>query len=397
MKMPLQGIKIIDLTRILSGPYITMTLADLGAEVIKIESPEGDNTRQWGPPFIGEDSTYYQSINRNKKSLVLNLKTEKGKGIFLDLIKDADVVIENFKPKTIDKLGIGYDVLQEYNPRIILASISGFGQTGPYAEKPGYDILATGMGGFLSVTGEPDGPPVKAGFSIADLGTGMWAGFGILVALWNREKSGEGQWVDLSLLDTMVSWQTYIASNYFSTEKNPKRLGGAHPNIVPYQIFEASDGHFVVAVGNEIMWKKFVGKLNFDALRSKKFELNKDRVENREELILILNDIFKDKPKEEWIKTFESINIPSGPVNEISEVFSDPQVIEREMVYEKEDPETGPVKFLGTPLKFSKTPSKFKNFPPKLGEHSNEILKQLGYTNEEIEKLEQEGVTTICK
>ena len=393
--MPLTGINIIDLTRILSGPYITMTLADLGAEVIKIESPQGDDTRQWGPPFIGEESAYYLSINRNKKSLVLNLKEEKGKEIFLKLVDDADVVIENFKPGTMDKLGIGYDVLKKRNPRIILSSISGFGQTGPYAQKPGYDVLAQGMGGLISVTGEPDRPPVKAGFSIADVGTGMWAGFGIMVALWEREKSGVGQWIDSSLLDTIVSWQTYIAGNYFATGKNPKRLGGAHPNIVPYQIFEASDGYFILAVGNDGMWKRLVEELDVDTLRDPKFEMNKGRVEHRDELISILTGIFKEQRRDEWIELFERINIPSGPVNEISDVLNDPHILEREMVVEKIHPELGKVKMLGTPIKLSKTPAKIKSFPPKLGEHSEKILKKMGYSLEEIEIMVEQGITKI--
>jgi len=263
---PLKGIKVIDLTRILSGPFCTMTLADLGAEIIKIESPKGDDTREWGPPFIKEEAAYFLSVNRNKKSVVLNLKNQKGKKIFLELLQEADVVVENFRPGTLDRLGIGYETLKSYNKKIILASISGFGQNGPYSQKPGYDVLAQGMGGLMSVTGEPGRPPVKGGYSLADIGTGMWAVIGILSALREREVSGLGQWIDTALLDTMVSWQTYLAGNYFATEENPKPLGGAHPNIVPYQVFEASDGYFILAVGNDNLWDAFVTNLNLDVL-----------------------------------------------------------------------------------------------------------------------------------
>ncbi len=390
--LPLEGIKIIDLTRILSGPFCTMTLADMGAEVIKIESPAGDDTRKWGPPFINEQSAYYTSINRNKQSIVLNLKEEKGRKILLDLVKDADVVVENFRPGTIAKLGVGYETLKEHNPRIILCSISGFGQTGLYAQKPGYDVLAQGMGGLMSVTGEKGGAPVKAGYSLADIGSGMWAAFGILTALWERERSGEGQWVDTSLLDTMVSWQTYLAANYFATNDNPEPLGGAHPNIVPYQVFEASDGHFIIAVGNDKLWQAFIGALDKEELNDERFATNPDRVNNREILIPMLNQIFKTKTVQEWITIIENARIPCGPVNKFSDVLSDPHVLDREMVIEMSSPEGNAVKMLGIPVKFSRTPGKARDLPPKLGEHTDLILKKLGYSDQEIDELSRDGI-----
>lgn len=391
--LPLQGIKVIDLTRILSGPFCTMTLADLGAEVIKIETPNGDDTRQWGPPFINEESAYYLSVNRNKKSIVLNLKEEKGKEVFYKLVKDADVVVENFRPGTLKRLGADYETLKELNPGIVLASISGFGQTGPYALKPGYDVLAQGMGGLMSVTGEPDGPPVKGGYSLADIGTGMWAIIGILSALRERDISGEGQWVDASLLDTMVSWQTYLAGNYFATGEDPKPLGGAHPNIVPYQVFGASDGHFILAVGNDNLWKSFVEAMDEDILRDEKYATNPQRVEQRETLLALLEELFANRTVKEWVEIFENAKIPVGPVNKFSDILEDEHIKYREMVVEKEHPTVGNLRMLGIPVKLSRTPGEINTVPPGLGEHSDSVLKDLGYSDEEITALKEAGVT----
>jgi crotonobetainyl-CoA:carnitine CoA-transferase CaiB-like acyl-CoA transferase len=390
--LPLEGVKVIDLTRILSGPYCTMVLADLGAEVIKIEPPSGDDTRGWGPPFIKEESAYFLSVNRNKKSISINLKEEKGREIFFKLIKDADVVVENFRPGTLKKLGIGYEELKKHNSSIILASISGFGQTGPFAQKPGYDVLAQGMGGLMSVTGEQGRPPVKAGYSLADIGAGMWAIIGILSALLEREKSGEGQWIDVSLLDTMIAWQTYLAGNYFATKLDPQPLGGAHPNIVPYQVFKASDGYFILAIGNDQLWKKFVNVMDLPELNNHRFATNADRVRNRDELISLLEETFKWKTVKEWIHLFENAKIPCGPVNKFSDILNDPHVIEREMVVEKEHSTVGTLKMLGIPVKLSRTPGQIRSAPPLLGEHTETILKSLGYHNKEIESLVEDKI-----
>lgn len=365
--------------------------ADLGAEVIKIESPGGDDTRQWGPPFVHGESAYFLSINRNKKSMVLNLKQERAKEVFLKLVETADVVVENFRPGTLERLGIGYETLKQHNPRIILASISGFGQTGPYAHKPGYDVLAQGMGGLMSVTGEENRPPVKAGFSLADVGAGMWAAFGIMVALWERERSGEGQWVDASLLDTVISWQTYLAGNYFATRQDPKPLGGAHPNIVPYQVFEASDGYFILAVGNDSHWNSFVKAMNMEIFEDPRFATNPDRVRNRDVLIPIMEEIFKQKTVKEWIALFEGVKIPCGPVNKFSDILNDPHVLEREMVVKVPHDEWGMLEMLGIPIKLSRTPGQVHSVPPKLGEHTEQVLKNLGYDEMEIEALEASG------
>ena len=390
--LPLSNIKIIDLSRLLSGPYATMMFSDLGAEVIKVETPNGDDTRHLGPPFIQDWSTYFLSINRNKKSISLNLKTEEGKEILLKLIEDADVVIENFRPGTLEKLGLSYEVLKERNQGIILASISGFGQKGKYAQKPGYDILAQAMGGLMSVTGEKGGEPVKAGYSFADLGTGMWAAFGILVALQERQQSGEGQWIDAALLDTIISWQTYLASSYFATGENPRPLGTEHPNIVPYQVFQASDSSFVVAIANDKMWLAFIDKIDIDSLKNPMYEKNKGRVIHRKTLIPLLEDIFIQHTRQEWDDFFEDIKIPVGPVNQLSEALEDPHVIERGMVQERESKEIGKYKTLGLPLHFSRTPGHIRTFPPKLGEHTVSILESLGYMENEINKFLEQGV-----
>ncbi len=390
----LKGVRVIDLSRILSGPFCTMTLGDMGAEIIKIESPDGDDTRVWGPPFIEGESSYYLSVNRNKKSVVINLKTDKGRQLLLDLVRTADIVVENFRPGTLDRLGIGYSVLEEVNPMIILASISGFGQTGPYAKRPGYDVIAQGMGGLMSVTGEPDGPPVKVGYSVADVGTGLWAAYGIMVALFARDRIGHGQWVDASLLETMISWQTYLAGNFFATGVNPRPLGGAHPNICPYQVFPASDGYFNLAVGNDSLWKKCCAAIELELADDPLFKTNANRVENRERLVTILEQLFKTKTVREWVALFEEAAIPCGPVYQFSDLYSDPQVLHREMLVEVQHPTVGPVKMTGIPVKLSGTPGRIVSPPPQLGEHTREILVELGYSQEKIQELYSERVVS---
>ncbi|UJL45558.1 CoA transferase [Virgibacillus sp. NKC19-16] len=390
----LEGIKVIDLSRILSGPYCTMVLADMGAEVIKIEAPGGDDTRTWGPPFFDTESAYFFSINRNKKSIVVNLKTEEGRELLLDLVKEADVVVENFKPGTLERLKIGYETLKDVNPGIILASISGYGQTGPYSKKPGYDVIAQGMGGLTSVTGEPGQPPVKAGFSIADIGTGVWAIVGIQSALLSRNDTGKGQWIDVSLLDTIISWQTYLAGNYFASGENPKPQGGAHPNIVPYQLFESNDGYFNIAVGNDSLWRKFCQALGEPTLiDNPEFRTNKDRVLNRDQLVPYLQEMFHKKTTNHWIQLLEDAGIPCGPVLNFAQVYQDEHVLAREMLVEVNHPTAGKVKMTGMPIKFSETPSQIVSAPPLLGQHTTEVLKETLQKNpEDIHRLKEAGV-----
>ncbi|WP_227002720.1 CaiB/BaiF CoA transferase family protein [Salicibibacter kimchii] len=390
--MPLKDIRIIDLSRLLSGPYATMMLSDLGAEVIKVESPSGDDTRQFGPPYYHEWSSYFLSVNRNKKSISLDLKTEQGKDVLLKMIRTADVVIENFRPGTMERLGLSYETMKEYNPKIILASISGFGQYGSYSKKPGYDVLAQAMGGLMSVTGEKNGEPLKAGYSFADLGTGMWAAFGIMTALWERNKSGEGQWIDAALLDTIISWQTYLASNYFATGEDPKALGTEHPNIVPYQAFQASDGHFVIAIARDHMWHSFTAKIGIDILKDGRFNTNEGRVIHRNELIPLLENVFIQRSRQEWDDFFTDIGVPVGPVNKLSEILDDKHVKERDMVVNTKHQRYGETKSLGFPIQLSRTPGKIRSFPPELGEHTESILNDLGYDKEDIKSFLENGV-----
>lgn len=390
----LQGIKVIDLTRILSGPYCTMLLGDMGADIIKIESSAGDDTRKWGPPFLSDESAYYLSVNRNKRSIVLDLKSKEGKEIFFKLLETADVVVENFRPGTMEKLGFGYEELKARNPKIILASISGFGQTGPYSKKPGYDVIAQGFGGLMSVTGEEGRAPVKAGFSIADLGSGMWAIIGILLALNARHSTNEGQWVDASLSDTMIGWQTFLATGFFATGENPKPLGNAHQSIVPYQVFESANGYFNLGVGNDALWQKTCILLNIpEFINHPDYKTNNDRVKNRTTLIPILQKLFKEKTTVEWITEFELAGIPVGPVNTFEDLYKDEHVHAREMVKTVTHPTIGELKLTGTPVKLSETPGDIQLPPPLLGQHSEEILNELGYSKSQIEELFRNNVS----
>ncbi|UOF88643.1 CoA transferase [Fodinisporobacter ferrooxydans] len=387
---PLADLTIIDLTRILSGPFSTMFFADMGANVIKVEPPNGDDTRTWGPPFLETESSYFLSINRNKKSIVLDLKSETGKNVLRQLIKKADVVIENFRPGTLERLGFGFENLKTINPRIILASISGFGQTGRYRDEPGYDLIAQGMGGLMSVTGQTDGHPVKGGFSLADVGSGMWAIIGILTALHNRNSNGNAQWIDVSLLETMISWQTYLSGNYFASGKNPKAMGSAHPNICPYQAFPAKDGYFNLAVGNDKLWEIFCKAVNEQAwLENENFKTNPDRVRNRETLIPLLESKFKTKTVNEWVTIFRKQKIPCGPIYNLSELFEDPYVIERNMLQTVEHPTAGRIKLVNTPVKFLETTSEDAKItpPPLLGQHTEQILREFDINETEIKEV----------
>ncbi|WP_028963645.1 CaiB/BaiF CoA transferase family protein [Sulfobacillus thermosulfidooxidans] len=378
---PFEGLRIIDLTRILSGPYCTMYFADLGAEVIKIEPPQGDDTRHWGPPFIDSESTYFLSINRNKRSVMLDLRTDTDRTRLCELIRHADIVVENFRPGTLERLGLGFKTLSELNPQIILASISGFGQTGPYAQEPGYDVIAQGMGGLMAVTGEVGGPPLKAGFSLADISAGMWAIIGILTALHRRTTYPEPQWIDISLLESMMAFQTYLATNYFATGQDPRAMGNAHPSICPYQTFPAQDGYFNLAVGNEKLWQKFCQVITHPEWQDdSRFRTNADRVEHRDELVNALELIFRDKSVKTWVDLFRESGIPAGPIYHLSDLYRDPHVTQRHDIFTVDHPVVGKLLQIAPPVRFLAGPDSSPNCnpPPLLGEHTQMILEQFG-------------------
>jgi len=391
--LPLKGVKVLDISRVLTGPFCTMLLGDLGAEVIKVEIPgKGDETRAWGPPFVEGESAYYLSVNRNKKSLTLNLKSDEGKKIFMELAQKCDIVIENFLPGTVERLGVDYKTVKEVNPGIIYCSISGYGQNGPYRTFPAYDLLMQGVGGLMSITGEKDGSPIRIGVALIDIGAGMYAALGILSALMIKKETGKGQYIDVSLMDTEVSWLTYMASNYFLTGKNPVRMGSSHPNIVPYQAYKAKDRYFIVAVGNDKIWQRFCKALELDIIDDPRYSTNEKRVENREELNAFLEQIFATKDSNEWIEILQEARVPCGPVNEISDVVNHPQTKHRNMVVDIEHPKAGTIKMLGNPINLSLTPPEYKSPPPLLGEHTEEILQSLGYDMEAIKNLKEKGI-----
>lgn len=394
MKRALDGIRIVDFTKALAGPYCTMHLADMGAEVIKIEMPgTGDDSRGWGPPFIEGEAAYFLSINRNKKSITLNLKDERAKEIALKLIERSDIVVESNRPGVMKKLGLDYECVKEINPGVIYCSISGFGQTGPYKERPGFDQVIQGYGGIMGLTGEAGGPPIKVGIAVTDIATGMFAAMGILMALYYREKTGKGQYIDASMLDGQISWLTYQGGRYLASGEVPQRIGSAHPLIVPYQDFEASDGFINIAAGNDNLWRRFCEVTGLhDIVDDPKFATNAKRVENREEVVGIISKVIATKTIEEWLDILNNAGIPCGPIYTVDRVFADPHVLAREMLVEVNHPKCGKIKVTGSPVKFSETPAEVVTAPPSLGQHNEEILLGLGYSSDDIKKLIEEKV-----
>jgi len=384
----------LDLSRALAGPYCTMMLADMGAEVIKVEMPgKGDDSRSWGPPFVEGESAYFMSINRNKKSITLNMKSGKSMEIIHKLIKQSDVLVENFRPGAMERLGLGYERVNEMNPRIIYASISGFGQDGPYRMLPGFDQVLQGMGGLMSITGEPGGPPIKVGVAIADISGGMFAAYGVVVALYNREKTGKGQMIDVSLLDSQVAWLTYRAGAYFTSGEIPQPVGSGHSVIVPYQAFKAKDVYINIAVGNDQLWEKFCKAVGLEkVMDDAKFATNAKRVENRGEIVKIISELIATRNGEEWLKIITDAGVPCGPIYTIDKIFADPQVLYRQMLKELDHPKAGKVRVTGIPVKLSDTPGEVETAPPVLGQHTQEILNELGYSDQDVEKLRQEKI-----
>lgn len=378
--MALSDIKVLDLSRVLAGPFCTMILGDLGAEVWKVESPtNGDETRRWGPPFQNGVSAYFLTANRNKKSITVDLKTEEGIQLIKNLVKKADVVINNFKTGTMEKLGIGYETLNEINPRIIYCSITGFGETGPYKDMPGYDFIIQAMSGLMSITGDEKSGPQKLGIAITDVLTGLYATIGIQAALLERTRSGKGQKLDISLYDSAVSALINIGSNYLMSGEIPKRLGNHHANIVPYQTFKTKDGEIVIAVGNDNQFKALCDILEKPELaEDERFLTNPVRVKNREQLIPLLQNLFRKKPSTYWQEKCNENNIPCGPIQNLKQVVNDPQLDARGMFIDMEHPTAGPVKMIASPLKLSRTPVSYRFPPPDHGEHNPEIQTKYG-------------------
>jgi crotonobetainyl-CoA:carnitine CoA-transferase CaiB-like acyl-CoA transferase len=389
---PLDGITVLDLTRVLSGPYCTMLLADMGARVIKVEQPgKGDDTRAWGPPFLGSESAYFLSINRNKESLTLDFKHPEGRALLDRLVDAADVMVENFRPGTLARLGLDYASLAPAHPRLIYASISGFGQTGPRRNEPGYDAVMQGEGGLMSITGAADGPPFRLGVAIADIVSGVFAAYGVVAALFAREQTGRGQLVDVAMLDSVAALLTYQAGSFFASGRVPQRMGNRHPSIVPYETFTASDGEFVLAVGNDDLWSRFCSVAGLDL--GERFATNRQRVTGYDELRPIIAETLRKASRQHWLTRLTAAGIPCGSVRDVQEVFADPQLAAREMLVELEHATVGWMKAVGMPVKLSATPGSLHMAPPTLGAHSDAILAgELGLEAADIARLRAIGV-----
>lgn len=390
----LNGIRVLDCSRILAGPYCTMMLGDLGAEVIKIEQPGlGDGSRQWGPPWVEEESAYFLSVNRNKKSLTLNLKHPEGLKIFKRLAAKSDILVENFLPGTMAKFGLDYESLSPGNPGLIYCSITGYGQYGPYKDHPGFDFMIQAQGGIMSITGPADGSPFKVGVAIVDITAGLYANSAILAALYDREQTGRGQYIDVALLDAQIGWLVNVAHNYFATGESPARYGNAHANIVPYEVFPTQDGYLALAVGSDSQYRRLCeAALRPDLWEDERFQTNAGRVKARQVLIPLLQDLFRQRSTAEWIDLLEAYKIPAGPINDIPTLLADPQVKARQMVQEIQHPTLGPVKQLGPVAKLARTPASIRKAPPSLGEHTSEILEnELGYTPTDLARLRADG------
>jgi crotonobetainyl-CoA:carnitine CoA-transferase CaiB-like acyl-CoA transferase len=391
---PLDGVTIVDFTRVLSGPYCTMLLADMGARVIKIEQPgRGDDTRAWGPPFVNGESAYFLSINRNKESLTLDLKHAAAGAVLESLLSHADVLVENYRPGTMERLGLGYDAIAARFPRLVYCSISGFGQTGPRRAEPGYDAVMQGEGGLMSITGAADGPPFRLGVAISDIVSGMFAAQGIAMALLARVRSGRGQRVDVGMLDATAALLTYQAGIYFATGTTPGRMANRHPSIVPYETFAGSDADFVVAVGNDEQWRRFCGILDLSGLaRDERFATNSSRVRNYDALRPMLVERLRARTRREWVEQLKAAGVPCGSVRDVGETLEDPQLAARQMIETVDHVTAGAIRVLGIPIKLSDTPGGVRTAPPSLGQHTESILESLcGMTPGQIDELRKAG------
>ncbi len=390
----LENVVVLDLTRVLAGPYASMMFADFGANVIKIESPKGgDDSRAFGP-FVGKESAYFMSLNRGKRSMTLNLKEAKAKEIFKEMVKKADVVLENYRPGTMEKLGLGYDVLKEINPKIIYTACSGFGHTGPYSSKPAYDVIVQGMGGIMSITGQEGGEPTRVGASVGDVTAGLFAVIGTLTALYTREVTGIGQKVDVAMLDCQVAILENAIARYVTSGVAPQPIGNRHPSITPFEAFKAKDGYIIIAVGNDRLWSDFCNLINRpELIQDERFVTNPKRTENQKALKAILDTVFPEKTVDEWIAALDNAGIPCGPINTIDRVMNNEQIIARDMIVETDHPTAGKVKMAGVPIKMSETPGTIERPAPLLGQHTEEILSEvLGISSEEVAQLKAQNV-----
>jgi glutaryl-CoA transferase len=391
---PLAGLHVLDLSRVLAGPYCAMLLGDLGAEVIKVEEPtRGDDTRAWGPPYVGGESAYYLSLNRNKRGMTLNLKHPEALSVFDRLVERSDVLIQNFKAGTLERLGRGDDALERLNPRLVRLAISGFGSDGPYRDRPAYDFVLQAMVGLMSITGEPEGEPMRLGVAVVDVVTALYGALGVLGALQARERTGRGQRVDTSLLESGVAMLVNVAGNYLNSGKAPTRHGNAHANIVPYQTFRAANGYIVIAIGNDGQFAKLCELLPAPQLvADPRYATNQARVANRAELVPILQDYFSRHTVGHWTDLLIGAGLPCGPINTVDQVFRDPQVLARRMVQRVAHPTAGEIGTVGVPFQFSETPAGIDRPPPLLGEHSDAILTEIGFLPEQIAHFRAEGV-----
>ncbi len=394
MPGPLAGVRVLDLTRALAGPYCSLMLGDMGADVLKVEMPKtGDETRGWGPPFINGESGYFLSVNRNKKGMTLNLKDPRGKEILGKLMVRADVVLQNFSPGTLEKLGFPYERMKALNPRIVYCAISGFGQSGPSAGKAAYDQILQGLGGLMSITGPVGGPPIKVGVPIADIVAGMFAAYAVMVALFHRERTGQGQMIDTSLLDGQVALLTFQAQRYFLNGKPPGWGGNYHPLIAPYELFKTKDSYINVAVGNDSLWARFCQSLGLEQyVNDPRFKANPDRVANRDALMAIIEERFSRSTTAEIVALLDGVGVPSGAVHDLAEVFADPQVAHLGLKQVMHHPTADTLYQTGIPYRFSESPGALRLPPPLLGQHTDEVLQGLGFAMEEIGTLRREGV-----
>ena len=395
--LSLQGLVVLDCTQIMAGPFCTLLLADMGADVIKVERPDGgDETRKTGPLLSNGWSAGFLAINRNKRGIALNLQTQGGTSVFKKLVEQADVVVENFRPGTMQRLGLGYEELKELKPSLIYCSISGFGQTGPYKDRGGFDLIAQGMSGLMSVTGIPDGPPVKVGVPITDLTAGMYGAYGILNAYIHRLRTGEGQLVDMSLMEAGIAYTFWESSVYFATGEVPGPLGSAHRLSAPYQALKTKDGYITMGAASQSLWERMCHVLGLEGLVSDpRYAARGDRKSNEVELAAVLEETLQQETTEHWLEQLEAAGVPAGPLNNLHQMYSDPQVQARNMMVEFEDPELGTIKNIGIPVKLSATPGKIRRRAPGLGEHTLEILLQAGYTREQIEEMAAADIVKV--